>query len=110
MRMISWFWTLSPGRLSKGPVLTIHHFEVALGIASLFSWHGVQFWLHYKLAGLFRDEDRFDEAHAHIEHAKSHTANSHYRLGLAMKRQAWIWYDQHRLTGAKSGSEASWVA
>jgi len=88
---------------SKGDIeRAIHHFEVALGIASAFNWHDVLFWLHYELAGLFRDGDRFNDARAHIEHAKSHTANSAYRLGLATRRQAWVWYDQYRLEEAKS--------
>jgi len=82
----------SKGDTKKG----IHHFEVALGIASTFGWHESLFWLHYELAELFRDEDRFDDAHAHLEHAKSHTAGSAYYLDLVTERQAGILYKQHR--------------
>ena len=66
----------------------IHHFEKALGIASAFEWHLEIFWVHYFLAKLFRDEDRFDEAHSHVDQAKSHTADdTHYR-GRAMEMKA----------------------
>jgi len=80
----------------------VHHLEVALEIAFPFDWHGALFWIHYELAALFYFEDRFDEAHAHTEHAKSHTADSAYRLGLATERQAGILYRQHRLEEARS--------
>jgi len=33
----------------------IRHFEAALGIASPFDRHDLLFWIHYELAGLFRD-------------------------------------------------------
>jgi tetratricopeptide (TPR) repeat protein len=80
----------------------IHHFELAIGIASPFDWHYHLFWAHYKLAGLSRGEGRFDDAHAHIERAKSHTVNNAYSLGYAMELQADIWYRQQRLEEAWS--------
>jgi len=80
----------------------IRHFEVAIGIASPFNWHDTLFCLHHELAGLLRDGGRFDDAHAHIERAKSHTAGNTYYLGGAMELQAWVWYDQRRLEEAKS--------
>ena len=80
----------------------IHHFEVALGIASTFNWPNVLFWLNYDLAVLFHDEDRFDGAYTYIERAKSHTTNSTYHLGRAMELQASVWYGQRRLEEAKS--------
>ena len=88
----------SRGEIEKA----IHHFEVALGIASSFNWHEKLFWAHYRLAGLFYNEDRFDDANTHIERAKSHTVNSAYNLGHAMEIQAWIWYEQHRPEEARS--------
>ena len=88
----------SKGDTEKG----IHHFEVAIGIASPLDWHDTLFWLHYELAGLFREEDRFDDAHTHIERAKSHTASSTLFLGYATELQALAWYNQHRLGEAKS--------
>ena len=80
----------------------IHHYEVALGIASAFNWHEEPFWVHYRLAELFYRECRFDDAQTHIEHAKSHTANSALNLGYAMEMQALVWYEQHKLEEAKS--------
>ena len=88
---------------SKGDTeKAIHHFEVAIGIAFPFNWHGTLFWLHYELAALFLDEGRFDDAHTHIERAESHTANNVYYLGHAIGLQAQLWYDQHRLEEARS--------
>ena len=80
----------------------IHHFEAAPGIASPFNWHGELFAAHRFLAGLFCDQGGFDDANAHIEHAKSHVDNSAYNLGRAMQMQARIWYRQHRLEEARS--------
>jgi len=62
---------------SKGETQkAIHHLEVALGIASSFNWHTDLFGVHYTLAKLFLDEDKFDDANDHLGHAKSHTINS----------------------------------
>jgi len=88
---------------SKGEIKkAILHSKVVLGIAFSFNWHDILFWAHYKLAGLFRSEGRLDDAQAHVEHAKSHTANSAYYLGYAMEEQASVWYKQHRLGESKS--------
>jgi len=80
----------------------IHHFEVALGIASPFSWYDEPFWIYYGLAWQFSEEGRFDDAHTHIERAKSHTVNSAYHLAYAMELQARVWYRQHKLEEARS--------
>ena len=83
---------------SKGEIENaIHHFKLALGIASSFSSHNDLFWVHYELARMFRDECRLDDAQVHVEHAKLHAVDSAYSLGCAMKEQAAIWYEQHRL-------------
>ena len=82
----------------------IYHNEVALGIASASSWHDSLFWINHNLAALFCDDGRFDEAHAHIELAKSHTANSAYTLGRAMELWATVWYKQRRVEEAKAGA------
>ena len=89
-------------RSNGDPKKAIHHFEIALGIASPFNWHDQLFWIHYFLAGLFRDQGSLDYANAHIERARPHTVNSAYNLGLALEMQALIWYKQGRLTRAKS--------
>ena len=54
------------------------------------------------LAGLFRNDGRFDEANAHVERAKSYMANSPYYLGRAMKERAMILYMQHEFEEARS--------
>jgi len=82
----------------------IHHCEVALGIASPFNWLSSLVWIRFSLAQLFFYEGRFDEAHAHVEHAKLHAANSNdtYLLARTTELQAWVWHGQHRLEEAKS--------
>ena len=80
----------------------IHHFEIALRIASPFSWNHHLFWIHHSLARLFSQDDRFDDAHAHIEQAKSYATENAYRLGTAIFLQAEIWYQQHRPQKAMS--------
>jgi len=88
---------------SKGDTKkAVHHFEVAIRIATPFGWHHTLFWIHYELAALLRGEGRFDDANAHIEHTKSHTAGNTYYLGHALALQARVWYNQHRLEEAKS--------
>ena len=79
----------------------IHHFEVALGIASLSNWHDRLFWIHYSLAELFLDEDEFDDAHVHIGEAKSHVIDDAYGTGRATSLQAEVWYHQGRLEEAR---------
>ena len=88
----------SKGKTGKA----IHHYELALGIASSFNWHDGLSFIHYSLALLFLDQGRFDDAHAHIEQTKLHTINNPYYLGRTMELQARIWYKQHRLKEARS--------
>ena len=80
---------------------SIHHFKTALTIASLFNWQGELFWIQLQMAVLFCDQDEFNDANAHIQQAKSHTADNAYHLGRGMEMQAWIWYQQHRLEDAR---------
>jgi len=88
---------------SKGETeKAIHHFEVALEIASSFNWHDRLFSIHYDLARLFLKDCRFDDAQAHVEHAKSHTVDDAYCLGRAMGLQGEIWYKQYRLEEART--------
>ena len=74
----------------------IHHFETALTIASPFGWNGELFWTHNSLAGLFRDEDDFDNAHLHIQQAKTYAVDDRYQLGRTIILQAQIYYQQNR--------------
>ena len=88
---------------SKGEIKkAIYHFEAALGIASSFDWHHHLFWIHYKLAELFRDEGRLDDAQAHLEPAKLHAVDSACNSGLVMELQAIVWYDRDRLEEARA--------
>ena len=80
----------------------IHHFETALKIASSFNWTLQLFWIHYSLAELFRDENDFDNAHVHIEQAKTYTVDDRYRVGRAVLLQARIYYRQNRLEDSTS--------
>ena len=88
---------------SKGEIeKAIDHYKTALGIASSINWHEQQFWILYSLAQLFYGQGRFDDAHGHIELAKSHAINNSYFLGRAMEEQARFWYGEGRLEEAKS--------
>ena len=80
----------------------IHHLEIALGVASSFSWQSNLFWAHYALAPLFLSEGRFDDGCAHVERAKSYAVNNPYNLGLATELQARVWLEQGRLKEARS--------
>jgi len=82
----------------------IHHFEAALGIASSFNWNNMLHWVHSFLARLFYDEGRFDDAYAHIGHAKSHAVNDHdtFLLAGVTEVQAGFLRRQHRFEEAKS--------
>ena len=93
---------------SKGDTeKAIHHFEVALGIASSLNTFSDLFWVHFALAEVFFEEGKFDDAHAHIEHAKSHAANDAYHLGRAMELQAGFWCDQRMFDKAKSEASSA---
>jgi tetratricopeptide (TPR) repeat protein len=80
----------------------INHFEIALRIADSFNWRRQQTWILYSLARLFQDQDRFDDAHAHIERSRSRSADDTYHLGHVMELKATIWRNQGRLEEAKS--------
>jgi len=80
----------------------IHHYETALGIASSSNWHSELFWIHCCLARLFFAGDRFDDAYAHIDRAKSHATDNPYCLGRVMELQARFLYRQHRFEEARS--------
>ena len=80
----------------------IAHYETALGIASPCNWHIERFWIHFSLAVLFRNTNRLDDAHVHVEHAKSHAINDPYNLGRMMQLRAEIWQKEHKFEEAKS--------
>ena len=80
----------------------IHHLEESLRIATHFDWRVQLFWAHYSLALLYRDEDAFEDAHTHVERAKSHVGGREHLLGRAMELQGRIWHRQGRLEDARS--------
>ena len=93
------------GRISRSKGETekaINHFETVLGIAITFNWHAQLFWNHYALADLFSAENKFDDAHAHIERAKLQVVNDPYLLAHALTLQAGFLYDQRRFEEGKS--------
>ena len=80
----------------------IHHYEVALEIASNFDWHIPLFWTHFSLAQLFFEDGRLNDAQTHIERAKSHTVNNPYNSARASLLQARLWYGQHTFEEVKT--------
>jgi len=91
----------SKGEIEKSTL----HYQTALGITSSFDWHSrlsLNSLNHYSLALLFCTQGRFDDANAHVEHAKSHAANSPHHLALSTYLQAVIWLQQSKLEQAKS--------
>ena len=80
----------------------IHHYMVAIEIASRFNWHTELFWPHYAMAELFRNDSAFDDSNAHIEQAKLHAVGREYYLGRAAELHARIWYRQGKLKEARS--------
>ena len=90
---------------SKGEVeKAIHHFETALEIASSPNWLHELFWTQFSLALLFYNQSKLEDAHAHVEQAKSHAVEYRdtYLLARAMTLQAELWHKQHRFEEAKS--------
>ena len=79
----------------------VHHFEMALGIATPHNWHGQLFWVHYSLADLFYSGDKFDDAQAHIERAEPHATSNARSQGLLMVLQAWVWCKKRRFKEAR---------
>jgi tetratricopeptide (TPR) repeat protein len=81
-----------------------NHLKAALGIASSFNWRPQLIWIHDSLATLAFDEGRFDDAHAHIEHAKSYAVNDAHSMGLVVEQQALLWYQQRKFQEAMSAA------
>ena len=87
---------------SRGEVAkALKHFEIALEIASS-NWHEQLFWIYHSLAELFLGEKRFDDARAHIEHARSHAINSPRNMARTMHLEARVWYKNGRFEEARS--------
>ena len=67
---------------SKGETdKALGYFKKALGIASASNWHDPLLCIHYSMADLFFGRNKFEDAHTHIEQAKSYAINDTYQLG-----------------------------
>jgi tetratricopeptide (TPR) repeat protein len=81
-----------------------HHLGLALEIASPINDYAQLFWIRVSLSQLSSKEGRFNDAHAHVERAKSHAVNDPYLLARASFLQARVWDQQHMFQEAKSGA------
>ena len=82
----------------------IQRFEIALEVASNLGLHDHLSWVHISLASMYSREGKFDDAHAHIEQAKSQVVDDIYHLHKAITVQAKIWYRQRKFEDAKSAA------
>jgi tetratricopeptide (TPR) repeat protein len=80
----------------------MHHYKVALGIASSSNWHTHLFWTHFSLVELCLAENNFEDAYSHVKQVKLHAPENQYHLGRAALLQAKISYRQHSLDDATS--------
>jgi len=88
---------------SKGETeKAIDNLKLALGVSSILNWQDSLYRTHYSLAQLYFSEGKFNDAHVHIEHAKSHVINVPYLLGGAMELQAGFWKDECMFEEARS--------
>ena len=88
---------------SKGNIEeAIHHFEASLRISSSLNIHASLSKTHLALAVLYFEEKKFNDAHAHVEHAKSHVGNGTFFQGCVFSISARVLSDQNRPEEAKS--------
>ena len=80
----------------------IHHFEEVLRIASILNSRDQLFEAHFNLAHLYLNEDKLNDAQAHVEHAKSHVGNDMLLLGCAFLTSARVLSNQNKFEEAKS--------
>jgi len=93
---------------SKGETeKAIGNFELALGIAASSDWHKEMCLIHFSLVLLFAKEGAFDDAHTHIERAKSHAVNYPYLVARAVQLKALVLYRQHRPEEARSEASST---
>ena len=89
--------------LSKGDARKAKdHFDIALGIATLFNWHSELVLIHCFLAVLDLAEQRFEDAHAQIESAKAHAINDVRDMAGLIELEAEIWYGEGRFEEARA--------
>ena len=79
----------------------IHHFEKSLQIGSPLGYDRPLCKTHLFLAHLFTAEGKFNDAHIHIEHAKSNVGNDMFLLGHVFSMNACFLCMQSRYEEAK---------
>ena len=79
----------------------LHHNQTALEIATRFDWQDQIFSAHWYLAQLYFGEEKFDDAIAHAERAKSHAINNAPGMAQASFLQTTSYYRQGKLQKAK---------
>jgi tetratricopeptide (TPR) repeat protein len=94
---------LAKGKREKA----IHHFEIALKIASAFGWDHQLFYINYSLMQLSGAEGKLDDANTYIKRAKTYAVGNEHHTGQAMYGQALIWHEQGRLEDATSEALAA---
>ena len=88
---------------SKGETdKALGYFKKALEIATASKWHDTLYWVHCNMADLFFVRNEFEDAHTHIEQAKSYAINDLHRLGRATENQALYWYKESKYEEARS--------
>ena len=80
----------------------IHNYGIALSIASSLNFRSELFRIHTYQAVLFFGAGQLDNAHAHIEQAKSHAVNDANLLACTSRLQAQFLYQQDMFEAAKS--------
>ena len=80
---------------------SLHHIQTTLEIATHFDWQNHIFSAHWSLADLYFGEEKFDDAIAHAERAKSHVVNNALGMAQASVLQATSYYRQGKLEKAK---------
>ena len=93
---------------SKGETeKAVHHFNIALGIASALNRAEGLFWVHYHLTLLSIQQGRFCDAQTHTEHVESFVANNKLRLAHTSVLHAVLWGEQNMLEEARSEALAA---
>ena len=101
-------YTLGGIYRSKGETeKAVHHYEIALGIASALNDTDLLFWVHHDLAVLFTKKSRFNDAQIHVEDTKTFASKNTYLLSGVSVLQAELWYKQDMLREARSEALAA---
>ena len=85
----------------------VHHYEIALGIASTLNRAEDLFWVHFSLAVLFIQRDRLGDAQNHLEHTKTFAVNNTFLLARASLLRAKLRYKQDMFEEARSEALAT---